>query len=88
MALEDEIARWKPFRNALQDDKSRDAFDWMMDMCRNNCMASGNACNPTIFEPMVMSILLAQQNRLDEFEHKLNVLWKRICAEDKVAQEG
>jgi hypothetical protein len=34
-------------------------FDMLMDMCRNNAMASGNACNPIIFEPMVISILLA-----------------------------
>jgi hypothetical protein len=43
-----------------------------MDMCRRNAMASGNACNPIIFEPMAMSILLAQQKKMRELEHKLN----------------
>ena len=50
-------------------------------------MASGNACNPVIFEPMVMSILLAQQQKLRELEYKLNeVLWQKICAQEKQTQ--
>jgi hypothetical protein len=49
----------EPFRKALQSEEEREAFDILMDMCRNNAMASGNACNPIIFEPMVISILLA-----------------------------
>jgi len=68
MALEFEIERWKPFRKALQSEEEREAFDWLMDMCRNNAMASGAACNPVIFEPMVMSILLAQRKLLQELE--------------------
>ena len=55
----------------------------LMDMCRNNAMASGAACNPVIFEPMVMSILLAQQKLLLELEYKLNeVRWLKICAQE------
>ena len=83
MALEFEIDRWKPFRKALQSEEEREAFDMMIDMCRNNAMASGNACNPVIFEPMVMSILLAQQKLLQELEYQLNeVWWQKICAEE------
>jgi hypothetical protein len=73
MALEFEIERWKGFRKALPD-KALEAFDEMMDMCRNNAMASGNACNPIIFEPMMMSIVLFHQKRLWELENKLNAL--------------
>jgi hypothetical protein len=63
--------------------EDREAFEELMDMCRNNAMASGNACNPIIFEPMTMSILLAQQQKLRELEHKLNeVLWEKICAQE------
>jgi len=51
MALEFEIEGWKPFRKALQSEEEREAFDWLMDMCRNNAMASSAACNPVIFEP-------------------------------------
>ncbi|MCJ7634451.1 hypothetical protein MUP77_18920 [Candidatus Bathyarchaeota archaeon] len=83
MALEFEIERWKYFRKALQSEEEREAFDWLMDMCRNNAMASGAACNPVIFEPMVMSILLAQRKLLQEVEYKLNeVLWQEICVQE------
>ena len=83
MALEFEIDRWKPFRKALQSEEEREAFDMMIDMCRNNAMASGNACNPIIFEPMAMSILLAQQKLLQELEYKLNeVRWQKICVQE------
>ena len=83
MALEFEIEGWKGFRKALQSDEEREAFDWLMDMCRNNAMASGAACNPVIFEPMVMSILLAQRKLLQELEYKLNeVPWQEICVQE------
>jgi hypothetical protein len=81
MALEFEIERWRGFRKALNSEEDREAFDELMDMCRNNAMASGNACNPVIFEPMVMSILLAQRKKMQELEYKLNeVLWQQACA--------
>ena len=83
MALEFEIEGWKGFRKALQSEEEREAFDWLMDMCRNNAMASGAACNPVIFEPMVMSVLLAQRRLMQELEYKLNeVLWQRICIQE------
>ena len=83
MALEFEIERWKGFRKALQSEEEREAFEWLMDMCRNNAMASGAACNPVIFEPMVMSILLAHQKLLQALEYKLNeALWQKICIQE------
>jgi hypothetical protein len=83
MALELEIERWRGFKKALTIEEDREAFEELMDMCRNNAMASGNACNPIIFEPMAMSILLAQQQKLRELEHKLNeVLWQKICVQE------
>lgn len=78
MALEDEIERWKGFRDALPNEKAREAFDEMMDMCRNNAMASGSACNPIIFEAMVMSILLFQQQRIRQIEEKMARLQQPI----------
>ncbi len=78
MALEWEIDKWRGFRKALASDEEKQAFDSLMDMCRNNAMASGNACDPIIFEPMVMSILLAQHMRVRKLEYKLNdLLWQR-----------
>jgi hypothetical protein len=75
MALEFEIQRWKGFRKALNSEEDREAFNELMNMCRNNAMASGNACNPVIFEPMVMSILLAQQKRIRELEIRMHEIF-------------
>ncbi len=62
MAIEDEIARWKGFEKALRTE-DREAFEALMDACRNFASAGSNAVQPVIFEPMVMSILLSQQKR-------------------------
>lgn len=72
IALEFEIEEWKAFKNALESNQEKEAFEELMDMCRRNAMASSNACNPVIFEPMAMFILLAQQKKIRELEHKLN----------------
>jgi hypothetical protein len=45
----------------------------LMDMCRSYALESGNATNPIIFEPMVISILLAQQKLILALEKKLNI---------------
>jgi hypothetical protein len=80
MALEFEIERWKDFRKTLQRQEQRDAFDKLMDMCRNNAMAGGAACNPIVFEPMIMSILLGQQLKIMQLEQKINdLVWQQIC---------
>jgi hypothetical protein len=54
MALESEITRWNDFDRALRKE-DREAFGELMDMCRSFAMAAGNATNPILFEPMVMS---------------------------------
>ena len=74
MALEFEIDSWKGFRRALPSDDDKQAFDELMDLCRINAMAAGNACNPILFEPMVMSILLEQQKKIRQLENKLQSL--------------
>ena len=74
MALEFEIDTWKSFRKALPSDDDKQAFDELMDLCRINAMAAGNACNPILFEPMVMSILLEQQKKIRQLENKLQSL--------------
>ena len=88
MALEFEIHRWKGFRKALSDKEDQDAFECLMDMCRNNAMASSSACNPVIFEPMTLSILIAQKKKLQELEYQLNeVIWQEICAQYQLRTE-
>ena len=73
MALECEISRWRNFRGALSRVEEKQAFDALMDICRNYAMAGGNACNPIIFEPKVMSILLEQQKRIRTIEKELDI---------------
>ena len=41
LALEMEIDGWRDFRKAL-DDRGREAFDELMDMCRSFASPSGN----------------------------------------------
>jgi len=78
MALEDEIYRWRNFRNALPNDEEKASLDDLMDTCRNLASAGSCACNPIIFEPMVMSMMLAQQKKMLQLEYKLNdLLWRR-----------
>ena len=63
------------FARALRKD-DREAFEELMDMCRSFASPSGNATNPVVFEPMVMSIILAQGEKIRELEYSLNeVLW-------------
>jgi len=61
--LKQKISRWNGFARALRKEY-REAFNEVMDMCRNHATAGSNACNPVLFEPMVMSIILAQQKKL------------------------
>jgi hypothetical protein len=72
MAIEWEIARWKGFRDALPSEEEKEAFDAIMDSCRDFASAGSCATNPIIFEPMAMSILLGQQKKMQQLECKLN----------------
>ena len=88
MALESEINRWSGFDRALRQD-DREAFEELMDMCKRFAMAAGNACNPILFEPMVMSILLAQQPKILHLERELQeVLWQKICSQQPSGGQG
>ena len=70
MALESEIGRWSGFARALRK-PDREAFDELMDACRNYASESSCATNPIVFEPMVMSIMLGQQVRIQKLERQL-----------------
>ncbi len=74
VAVEEEIGRWKGFRNSLASDAEKQAFDELMDLVRGNAMAGGNACNPILFEPMAMSMLLGQQKRIMTLQRKIDAL--------------
>lgn len=77
MALEFEIKSWKGFRKNLTNQEDAEAFDRLMDMCRNNAMAAGNACRCEVFEAMVMSILLSMTKRISGLEDQLNAVRAR-----------
>lgn len=70
LALDTEIQTWNGFFKALRTD-DREAFEQMTDACRNHASAGSNATRPEMFEPMVMSILLEQQKRLNRLEKEL-----------------
>jgi len=71
MELEDEIRRWKGFEKALRTE-DREAFEELMDACRNFASAGSNATQPILFEPMILSILLHQQKKIMRLEKKLD----------------
>ena len=73
MALDDEIRRWNGFAKALRRE-DREAFETLMDACRSYASAGSNAVQPILFEPMIMSVLLSQQVRLQRLEKKLDAL--------------
>lgn len=76
MALEGEINRWSGFARALRAPE-REAFEVIMDACRNYASAAGNATQPIIFEPMVISIMLHQQMQISSLERKLDALTRQ-----------
>ncbi|MGE5533060.1 MAG: hypothetical protein ACM3UN_01775 [Bacillota bacterium] len=76
MALEDEIRKWSGFGKALRiEDKV--AFDALMDACRSYASAGSNATNPIIFEPMIMSILIAQQKKISQLQKALDATMRQ-----------
>ena len=62
MVLEQEIHRWDGFARALRKD-DREAFEQLMDGCRKFASEAGNATNPVVFEPMLISMLLFLQKK-------------------------
>jgi hypothetical protein len=71
IALDMEIQRWSNFARALRSD-DKEAFEQLMDTCRNYASAGSNATRPILFEPMIMSIILHQQKRLNTLEKELD----------------
>ncbi len=78
IALEWEIDNWKGFRKALHKQEEVEAFDTLMDMARAHASAGGCAVNPVLFEPMVMSIVLELQLRIQALEAEFyEILWEK-----------
>jgi len=77
MALEDEIRRWNGFERALRN-VDHEAFEELMNACRHFASAGSNATQPILFEPMVISILLFQQEKIRRMEKELDALKHRL----------
>lgn len=72
MELDRESQRWIGFLKALRKE-DRANFEQLMDACRIYASAGSNATRPTVFESMVMSILLRQQKILNQLKKELDV---------------
>jgi hypothetical protein len=76
IALDAEIQSWNGFLKALRSD-DREAFEQLLDACRNYASAGSNSTRPVLFEAMSMSIMLFQQKKLLKLEKELNALKQR-----------
>ena len=76
-ALESEIEKWKGFRKALRA-RDAEAFDRMMNACRNFASAGSMATRPVLLEAMLMSILLHQEKAIMEIKERLERLEKQL----------
>ncbi len=72
IALEAEINKWNGFARALRKD-DREAFEELMDISRGFASEASNVTNPILFEPFVMSILLALQKRILTLEKIISI---------------
>jgi hypothetical protein len=77
IALENEIRRWEGFGKALRND-DREAFEQMMNACRNYASAASNATRPVLLEAMFMSILLSQQRASMEIKRDIAGIKQRL----------
>ena len=73
MSIEDEIRRWNGFAKVLRKE-DREAFDILIDVYRSYASAGSNATQLLPFEPMIMSILVSQQIRLQRLQKEMNDL--------------
>ena len=70
VALDREAQRWSGFARALRKE-DREAFEELMDVCRNYASAGSNSTRPVLFEAMVMCILLEQQKAVNRLKKEL-----------------
>jgi len=74
IAVECKIGKWKDFRNALENEEEKVAFDQIMDMCRGLASAGSAACSSIIFGPKAVSLLVLQHKKMRQLETELDDL--------------
>ena len=63
--------RWKPYRRALRrDDQTR--FDRLFEHARAHADAAGNLNHPEPVTPLLVSILLEQERRIEALEAQID----------------
>lgn len=77
VSLEDKINRWGGFVKALRID-DKEAFEALMDACRNFASAESNSTQPALFEPMAMPILVSQQKKLLRVEKEIDAIKQQL----------
>ena len=66
-SLEEEIKQWNGFWNALRKDH-REAFESLMDIGRSYAMEGSNAPKVPTFQPLMLSILIAQRKQIKQLD--------------------
>jgi len=69
--LEEELKRWKRFRDVLRIDE-RPIFDDLMDECRRNASAAGAAALSAKAEGVFLSLLFSHHKSLKELRDKID----------------
>jgi len=70
-ALEGEIKKWNGYERVLRGDDKK-FFEELMNISRSYASEGSSAEKDVVFQPMVMSIILAQDKRMSRIEEALN----------------
>jgi len=84
--LEEELKRWKEFKDALRID-DRPIFEDLMDECRRSASAAGAGAFPSKTEGMFLSILFAHHKAVRELQDKLDRI-NRLLQQSAHQAEG
>jgi len=77
MTLEEEIRRWKKYRDALRSGE-RQTLDELFDACRLHASASSMSNRPVPLDSMLISILLEQQKAIRRLREGLEQIKRQI----------
>lgn len=81
MLLNEEIARWREFRNGLSSEE-RKIFDELMNGSKLHSSASSCALRMNLFEALCMAILMNHQKRLENIAAELEQLHRGDASEE------
>jgi hypothetical protein len=73
MLLNEEIARWRDFRNGLSND-DKVIFDELMNSSKLHSSASSCSLRTDVFEAMCMAIIMNHQQKLEDLAMELEKL--------------